>query len=149
MATIKITRSDGGVSIMQTIDDADIGSEIEKWKSVKTGYVSHQEITAAEVPEDRTFRNAWKPDLTVDMPKAREIHKDKLRQLRVRLLEALDIEYAQADERNDNAKKTEIAARREALRNVTADPAIAAAATPEELKNVLPEPLKESNRRNP
>jgi hypothetical protein len=75
MAIIAITRSDGGVSIMRTVGNADVAAEIEKWKSVKEGYVSHKEITEAEIPADRTFRDAWKPDLSVDLPKARVIAK--------------------------------------------------------------------------
>ena len=97
------------------------------------------------VPEDmpksgRVFRDAWKDDGTnkpgVDMPKAREIHRRRLRKLRAPLLEALDTDYMRADEAGDNQRKKEIAARKQALRDVTADPAIEAAQTPEELLKV-------------
>lgn len=88
---------------------------------------------------DRTFRNAWKdapgrnkPD--VDMPKARELHKEHLRNLRAPLLETLDTEYLLADEENDQNKKKDVAARKKALRDVTTHPEIEAAATPDELK---------------
>jgi hypothetical protein len=68
------------------------------------------------------------------MPKARELHREKLRDLRANLLDALDHEYMQADETNDQAKKRDIAARKQVLRDITAHPEIDAATTPEELK---------------
>lgn len=101
------------------------------WRFVPNDYVD--ETT------DKTFRNAWKdipgrgkPD--VDMPKARELHREKLRDKRANILEALDADYMKADEANDQAKKREIATRRQALRDITQHPEIDAATTPEALK---------------
>jgi len=94
---------------------------------------------------DRTFRNAWKANggrIEVDMPKAREIHRDRLRRLRAPLLEELDVEYMRADERGDQEEKQAIRLRKTALRDVTADPAIEAAQTPDELKAVIPEAVR-------
>lgn len=91
-----------------------------------------------EVPADRTFRNALQNDLTHDMGKARDIWRDKLREERAPLLAALDVEYMRADETGDLAAKTAIAKQKQALRDVTADPAIDAAKTPQELKAVRP-----------
>jgi len=101
-------------------------------------------IDASEVPTDRTFRNAWQDTgvIGVNMPKAREIHKNNLRQIRAPLLAALDIAYQRADEAGDAALKVEIAAKKQALRDVTADPRIITAQTPEELKAVIPDVLK-------
>jgi hypothetical protein len=91
--------------------------------------------------KDRTFRDAWALQggrVDVDMPKAREIHRGFIRSQRAPLLEKLDIEYQRADERGDLEAKAAIAARKQALRDATADPAIDAAVTPEELKAVIP-----------
>lgn len=95
---------------------------------------------------DQTFRNAWKdgpglgkPD--VDMPKAREIHRNRLRRMRTPKLEALDVEYTRADEAGDQTKKQQVAQQKQALRDVTTDPAIDAAQTPDELKAVIPQAL--------
>ena len=103
-----------------------------------------QIIDEAAVPQDWTFRNAWKAvglDVQIDMPKAREIHKNKLRELRAPQLAALDVEYYRADEAGDAALKKQIVARKQALRDATADPRIAAATTPEQLKAVIPDVL--------
>lgn len=94
---------------------------------------------------DRIFRNSWKdtgkkkPE--VDMPKAREIHKDNMRKARFQLLEDLDTAYMLADEQGDAKKKKDIAAQKQALRDVTAHPDIEKAKTPEQLKAIWPEIL--------
>jgi len=87
---------------------------------------------------DHTFRDAWKDDggrkPAVDMPKAREIQRERLRRLRDPLLTALDLEYLQADERGDQQQKKLIAEQKQALRDVTTHPEIENATTPDELK---------------
>jgi len=76
-----------------------------------------------------------------DMTKAREIKRDQLRAERKPLLEKLDVEFMRAQEQGDQTKADEIAAKKQALRDVTADPAIDAATTPDELKAARPEAL--------
>ena len=149
MKTYALSRSDGGVTITRASDSADILKVISKWEAL-TGavtaggplkgvtIVAHREIAEAAIPPDRTFRGALKPDLTHDMSKCREIHKNKLRELRAPKFAALDIEHLRADEAANTTLKQQIAAKKQALRDVTADPRIAAARTPEELKAVIP-----------
>ena len=103
--------------------------------------LSWREIDPKDLPQDRTFRNAWKPDLTVDMAKARDIWRDKMRRARAPKLAELDIEYQRADEAADVVRKRDVARRKQALRDVTKDPRIEAASTPEALKAVWPEGL--------
>jgi len=138
-----ITRADGGVEIMQT--ECDPAECVAKWAPEHRAEITGEirEIARSEVPTDRTFRNAWKADLTVDMPKAREIHRDTLRALRAPKLAALDVEYQIADERGDAAAKAAVAVRKQALRDVTDDPAINAATTPAALKRVIQAALLE------
>lgn len=96
-------------------------------------------------PDDRTFRDAWVlkgKAVEVDMPKARNIHRDRLRALRKPALEALDTDYQRADEAGDAKTKAAVSKRKQELRDVTADPAIEAATTPQELAAVLPAVLR-------
>ena len=79
-----------------------------------------------------------------DMTKAREIKRDQLRAERRPLLEQLDVEFMRAQEQGDQTKADEIAARKQGLRDVTVDPAIDAATTPDELKAVRPSALEET-----
>jgi hypothetical protein len=106
-------------------------------------WVSWRRVDEANIP-DRDFRDAWQFDgsaIVHDMAKARAIHRDRMRAARVPLLAALDIAYQRADEVGDTAGKADVAARKQALRDVTADPAIAAATTPAALRAVWPEIL--------
>lgn len=80
--------------------------------------------------------------ITVNMTKAREIKKDMIRAERAPLLAALDVEYMRAVETGDTVKQAEVAAKKQALRDATKDPAIATAQTPDQLKAVVPEALQ-------
>ena len=140
MNQVIIYKQDNGtVAIIRPTEEAIelLGIDAIALKDVPAGK-PYQIVDASTVPTDRTFRNAWMPDLSVDMPKAREMRKDKLRILRAPKLAALDIEYNRADEAGNTTLKAEIAAKKKALRDVTIDPAIAAAITPEQLKAVMP-----------
>jgi hypothetical protein len=79
--------------------------------------------------------------ITINMSKAREIHRDRLRRLRVPKLAALDVAFMQAIETADTGRMAEIATRKQQLRDVTADPRIDASPTPEALSAVIPDVL--------
>ena len=68
----------------------------------------------------------------IDMAKAREIHKTKIREARTPLLAALDIEFQKAQE--TSASTTDIVAKKQALRDAPADSGIAAASDEATLK---------------
>jgi hypothetical protein len=149
MKAIVYTRPDGGCSIVHPAPGARRPKETEaefieriRQKDVPKDATNVRVVGASEVPADRTFRNAWKSDLTVDMVKAREIHREHLRQMRAPLLQALDVEYQIADERGDTTEKQRVATLKQALRDVTKDPAIEAASTPEAIKAVVPAALR-------
>lgn len=102
-------------------------------------------VEESAIPTDRTFRNAWRQNgssVATDMGLAREIHKQRLRDLREPLLEALDIAFLKAMERGDTDEQILIVSEKQALRDVTYDPAIESAKTPDELRQVLPDILK-------
>jgi hypothetical protein len=101
-------------------------------------------LSASDLPADRALRGAWRYSAGacyVDMPAAREIHRDRMRVARGPLLAALDVSYICAMESADSTKAREVVAAKQALREVTADPRIDAASTPEELKAVWPDAL--------
>ena len=68
----------------------------------------------------------------VDMAKAREIHKDKIRLARKPLLAALDVEFQKALE--TGASTTAIVAKKQALRDAPADSGITSASDTDALK---------------
>lgn len=130
-----VERKDGGVSIMQTSEDPQ--SCINQWSEAdRAAVVAVRPIKKASIPADRTFRNAWTADLQVDMAKARDIWRDRMREARTPKLAGLDLEQVRAGP--DANKWREIEDKKQPLRDVTADPAIEAAKTPDELKKVWP-----------
>ena len=68
----------------------------------------------------------------IDMAKAKEIHKTKIREARTPKLAALDIEFQKALE--TGASTTDIVAKKQALRDAPADSGIAAASDEAALK---------------
>ena len=70
--------------------------------------------------------------IKIDMAKAKEIHRKKIRISRTPLLEELDIEFQKAQE--TGASTTDIVAKKQALRDAPADSGIASASTADELK---------------
>ena len=69
---------------------------------------------------------------SIDMAKAREIHKNNIRNARTPKLAELDIEFQKALE--TGASTTDIVAKKQALRDAPADSGIAAASDTDALK---------------
>lgn len=154
---IAYTRPDGGISIVAAapkehlervfgpLTDKQYRAHVIE-RSIPADALDVQELPDnLTLPEDRTFRNAWRmsdKSITVDMPAAREIWRERMRQSRAPKLAALDVEYQRADEAGDAQRKRQIAAQKQALRDISADPRIEAAQKPDELKAVWPDILK-------
>lgn len=60
--------------------------------------------------------------ISINIPKAKEIQKDRWRALRTPLLAALDVQFMQALETGDATAQAAIVAQKEALRDVTDTP---------------------------
>ena len=95
------------------------------------------DAASATVPSDRHFRGAWSLSgkvISEDMTKAKEIFKDKIREVRQPLLEAEDVVYMKALEADDASAKTASVAKKKALRDAPAAKAITDADTIAKLK---------------
>lgn len=91
----------------------------------------------SSMPSDRSFRGAWKINGTViseDLAAAKDIFKDKIREVRKPLLEAEDVVYMKALEVDDSSAKAASVTKKTALRNAPAASAITNATTIAELK---------------
>ena len=98
-----------------------------------------------EFPSERTFRDAWAVDntndvITVDLEKAKDIWRDKIRAARIPEFEKLDTKFMKALE--TGADITDIIAQKQALRDAPDLPEIDNATTIEELKAIQPAGLK-------
>lgn len=94
------------------------------------------------LPAERTFREGWEANadgtITVNMTKAKDIWRDKIREARKPELAKLDTAFMKAQE--TGADTTAIVAQKQALRDAPAHADIDAATTPDELKAVQPIP---------
>ena len=97
-----------------------------------------------EIPKDRTYRDAWEDvagAVAHNMTKARNIHRDHIRLQRSVKMMGTDVEYQRADELNDPQEKKRVAEKKQALRNMPADPTIEAAQSIAQLKAFWPDDL--------
>lgn len=140
------TKNPARVSIMYPTGDVAIPDLIERFiDKTKPYYV----MDRSQLPNnDNDYFDAWTYDLNsasviVDMPMARNIHRNQLRSKRTILFEALDVKYMRALERNDTLALGEIAGEKQKLRDVTADPRIEAAQSAAELRALTIEVLLE------
>lgn len=95
------------------------------------------------IPAERTFREGWEANadtgvISVNMAKAKEIWRDKIRAARVEPLAALDTAYMKALETGANTSS--IIAQKQALRDAPALASIDNATTTDELKAIQPIP---------
>jgi DNA-binding protein YbaB len=79
--------------------------------------------------------------IKINMNKAKEIKKSMLRSERESLLKDLDVAYMRALEANDPQALVEIAAQKQALRDITVHPDLVNAEDVEVLKNLKIEDL--------
>ena len=101
-------------------------------------------IEAKSIPSDLTFFPVWRYNqgqVEIDLDGARELWRNKWREARKSILESLDIDFIKAVELGDSVKQTEIAAKKQALRDVTKTPINGT--SPEEIKAVWPTILQQ------
>ena len=91
----------------------------------------------AELPSDREYRNAWAIDggkIVIDLTKAKDLHRAKLREARAPIMAQLDVDFMRALEQGKDTAM--ITAQKQTLRDVTKADAINAAQTIDQLKAV-------------
>jgi len=139
MKRIVYTRPDGGISVLTPAESARLSGESDdsflariQAKDVPLDAINPRLVDANEIPNDRTFRNAWSSDLNVDMPKARDIHMGRIRAARNIELTRLDIETMKGLNVQDEKQK---------LRDIPQTFSLSDAKTAEELKALWPTKL--------
>ena len=102
--------------------------------------------TPSTMPSDRHFRNAWvfdsdKAAITEDITAAKVIFKDKIREVRLPLLEAEDVSFMKALEVADSDARVASQTKKVNLRNAPQAAAISGADTIDKLKAAWDESL--------
>ena len=148
MSKVIFTQSNGIISVMTPVlteINPDTGVEftiqeiIEK-DLIPTGITTYSIVDDSVIPSDRTFRSAWVGNgvglstatIVEDMTKAKEIHKNNIRQKREGKLKELDVDFQRALE--TSADTSSIVAKKQALRDAPAASGITTAANITELK---------------
>lgn len=142
-----VTRPDGGVTILVVVpmdgeDEKDLHARAARDVAKVYGEaLPMRAIAEADVPADRTFRNAWTDDgkaIGCDLGRAREIVRETVRQARAGKLEALDVEMIRAlGEGAAKKDRDAIEVKKQRLRDAPADPRIDRAADVVSLKAAL------------
>lgn len=138
------TRADGGLSVIIPATSGPIEALLA---TVPQDALNPQIIDASTIPADRTFRNAWKhggTKVNVDMPKSRQIHMDRIRVIRNRMLDQSDKDMAKAQDAGDAVVIAALKAQRQQLRNIPQTFDLTVAATPDALKLLWPSGLPQS-----
>lgn len=95
------------------------------------------DASTVTVPANRDFRGAWSLSgnvISEDLATAKELFKDKIREVRAPLLDAEDVAYMRAMEADDATAKTASVTKKNNLRDAPAASAIGSASTIAELK---------------
>ena len=119
MKNIIYQTEDGGIAVIIPADECGLTIEEIARKDVPTGF-PYTIVEAADIPADRAFRSAWKHEsgsITVDMSKAKDITKDRLRKERKPMLEMQDVAFQRALETGTDT--VEIVKEKQRLRDVT------------------------------
>lgn len=113
-------------------------------EAVDPTLASGVDVDASTLPTDRDFRKAWTlsgSQCVVDMPLARDVHRDKLRAARAPKLAELDALYLRELERGPQGKPQDIATQKQALRDLPQNQQIDAATSPAALRALWPTSL--------
>ena len=119
--------------VLMPADNCGLTVEEIQAKDVPEGVTSYI-VDHSSLPTDTNFQNAWvykDGKVQVDLAKAKEVHREYIRRERIEKLAALDIEFQRALETGDTSA---VVAKKQALRDATADSAIDAATSTDQLK---------------
>ena len=119
--------------VMSLSDKCPLTVEEIQAKDVPDGVTSYI-VDHSSLPTDTDFQNAWvykDGKVEVDLTKAKEVHREYIRRERKEKLAALDIEFQRALETGDTSA---VVAKKQVLRDATADSAIESATSLAELR---------------
>lgn len=134
-----VVETPDGVAIVQVTG---LLPDEEALKKAHPDMIAAREINESDVPLDRTYRDAWKADLTVDMRKARSIHMARIRRVRDVFLAKSDIEAQNALLSGEPNRIEAVARLKHTLRNIPQSFDLDSAKTPDELKAMWPDELR-------
>lgn len=140
MSLVCYQQPSGNIAILTPVMTTGVTLDYVIEKSIPDG--TPYKIVSDDFAIDGEYFDAYEFDeatgAVVNIDKAKSIHRKKFREARKPKLEALDVAFMRAVEQADIAKQAEIAAQKQALRDVTLTPL---PDTLPEIKAVWPEIL--------
>ena len=133
---IIFTNENGGVSVCYPTGELPIEQVLTK--DCPAGAIIVDNDTLPN--EHNEFFNAWElsnSTVTVNLTKAKDIAKSKLRIEREPVLAALDVQFMRAVESGNTTQQAAIAEQKDELRNITAHSSITGATTVDGLKTAM------------
>jgi len=133
---IIFTNENGGVSVCYPTGELPIEQVLTK--DCPEGAIIVDNDTLPN--EHNEFFNAWELNnstVTVNLTKAKDIVKSKLRIEREPVFAALDIQFMRAVESGNTTQQAAIAEQKDELRNITAHSSITGATTVDSLKTAM------------
>ena len=131
MNKVLLIEENDGVSVLIPSNEEDLYALSKKFAKSKI-------VDASSLPKDREFRDAWTIDGEIDLGKAKEIWRKKIRVARDKKLKELDIKWMKAMERGDTNIAASIASNKQTLRNLPDREEIRRAETLDQLKQFWP-----------
>ena len=134
-----VYKNEDGVAIICPIEGQDIEDIISS--SIPEG-AEYKIVESSEIPTDREFREAWEymSGVNVSLERAKDVQRNRWREARRPLLEALDVEFLIASEGGDPNTVDLVKQKKQILRDVTLTD-LSAVNSLEELKEIWPECL--------
>jgi len=115
------------------------GTNLEE---LAAGMLNARIVDQSELPTDREFRDAWTVFGTVDLEKAKDVWRQKIRAVRNKRLEDLDIKWMRAMEKGELRVAESVAADKQVLRSLPQREEISRARNLAELKSFWPSILE-------
>jgi hypothetical protein len=132
----------GGRVILGGNGGPDAADEIAKWHPRYQAEVTTiRQITKTDIPKEFELKDAWVDDgnaIQTDMAKARVIHMNRIRVVRDIKLAELDTETVKAVGAGDDARRDEVEAEKQSLRDIPQSFDLTKAKTPATLLKLWP-----------
>ena len=117
-----------------------INQDIDAFVAANPGCVV---VDKSSLPKDREFRGAWTLEGKIDLNKAKKIWQQKIRIIRDKKLQKMDIDWMQAMEQGNSKIAAAIAAKKQILRDLPQREELTKAESVEALKSFWPEILED------
>lgn len=119
-----------------------VPTSIDNEKDILKSCIDCSTIESSRLQKDRIFRNAWNINGSVNIEKAKEIWKNKIRTTRDKRLQELDIKWMKALERGEIKLASSIASDKQTLRDMPDREELQNCKTVDEIKAFWPDILK-------